>query len=73
MKLLDTDITQFKGLYRKHFGVELGTPEAYALLSLLVRQVQIVHQPITKQQLATYRAMKNEDENENENNDFRMA
>ena len=71
MKLLEADINKFQGLYRKHFGEELDRQMAYSLLSSLVRQVQIIYQPITKRQLEEYQTANNE--YENDNNDYPVA
>ena len=46
-----SDIKEFRTLYQKQFGIELGTFEARTKLELLVRQMELVYQPITKQQL----------------------
>ena len=46
-----SDIKEFRTLYQKKFGIELGTFEARTKLELLVRQMELVYQPITKQQL----------------------
>jgi hypothetical protein len=54
MKLLDSDTKKFKELYVKHFNIELDDIEARTKLSLLVRQMEIVYQPITEQQFADY-------------------
>ena len=50
-QLLDSDITKFKTLYKKHFDIELDDFEARDKLFKLVRMLEIVYQPITKQQL----------------------
>ena len=51
MQLLGSDIKKFKDLYREKFNIDLDDNEARRKLSLLVRQVEIVYQPITVQQL----------------------
>jgi|GEM_PF-1412043 len=51
MDILDTDIAKFKKLYKEKFDIELDNHEARHKLSLLVRQMEIVYQPITVQQL----------------------
>jgi len=51
MKLLATDIKKFKALYAQHFDQVLNDDEAREQLTLLVRQVEIVYQPITLAQL----------------------
>jgi len=51
MKILDSDIKKFKSLYLKYFNIELSDDEARKKLPLLVRQMEITYQPITKKQL----------------------
>ena len=50
MKIIDSDIKKFKALYLKHFDIKLSDAEARTKLPLLVRQMEIVYQPITKKQ-----------------------
>jgi hypothetical protein len=50
MKLLDSDIKQFQSLYVKYFDQVLNEDEARAKLTLLVRQIEIIYQPITQAQ-----------------------
>jgi hypothetical protein len=54
MKLLNSDIKQFQALYIKHFDQVLSDDEARAELALLVRQMEIVYQPITIAQFDKY-------------------
>ena len=54
MKLIDSDIKKFQSLYIKHFNQVLSNDEARAELSLLVRQMEIVYQPITMTQFDKY-------------------
>lgn len=49
--LTDADIAKFKKLYKVKFSIDLDDHEARHKLSLLVRQMEIVYQPITVQQL----------------------
>jgi len=51
MKILDSDTKNFKELYKKHFDIELSDIEARSKLALLVRQMEIVYQPISFDQL----------------------
>ena len=51
MQLLDSDVAEFQALYKAHFGKDIDHQTAYERLSKLVRQMEIVYQPITKQQL----------------------
>ena len=53
-QLTRNDIAEFKELYKKHFEIELDDNEARRKLSLLVRQVEIVYQPITTQQFRAF-------------------
>lgn len=46
-----SDVKEFRKVYQKKFGIELGAFEARTKLELLVRQMELVYQPITKQQL----------------------
>ena len=46
--LTEADVKKYQKLYRARFGVEIGRDEAYTELSLLVRQFQIIYQPITQ-------------------------
>ncbi len=54
MKLIDSDIKKFQTLYIKHFNQVLSKDEARSELSLLVRQMEIVYQPITITQFDKY-------------------
>lgn len=66
MKLFDTDITRFQALYKAHVGVELDHQAAREELAKLVRQVEIVYRPVTKEQTE---ALKRKDKE----NDSRMG
>lgn len=68
MKLLESDIKKFKGLYVKYFNIKLSDTEARTKLSLLVRQMEIVYQPITKKQLAELFERDEKTRNEEANN-----
>lgn len=59
MELLDSDIAEFKALYKAKTGIELDDHEARRQLSLLVRQMEIVYQPITKKQFEDFTARTN--------------
>lgn len=54
MHLTNSDISTFKKLYKEKFEIDLDDNEARHQLSLLVRQMEIVYQPITKQQLKEF-------------------
>ena len=45
------DVHEFQALYTKTFGVDLKPFDARTKLELLVRQMELVYQPITKKQL----------------------
>jgi methylphosphotriester-DNA--protein-cysteine methyltransferase len=45
------DIREFQRAYKKRFGIELDSFNARTKLELLVRQLELVYQPITKKQL----------------------
>ncbi len=45
------DIHEFQRAYSNRFGIELDNFEARTKLELLVRQLELVYQPITKKQL----------------------
>lgn len=49
--MTDADIAKFKKLYKEKFDIDLDDHEARHKLSLLVRQMELVYQPITVQQL----------------------
>ena len=51
MNILKSDVAAFKKLYKEKFDIDLDYQDAFKKLSLLVRQMEIVYQPITKQQL----------------------
>lgn len=44
------DITKFQAAYLRIFGIEIDDNQARRKLSMLVRQMQAIYQPITKQQ-----------------------
>lgn len=45
------DVREFQALYTKTFGIDLETFDARTKLELLVCQMELVYQPITKKQL----------------------
>jgi hypothetical protein len=61
MDFTTADIKKFKKLYKEHFNMRLTDKLARLKLAMLVRQLEIIYQPITKQQLSE---MNNEDGNE---------
>jgi len=68
MELTDTDIAKFQRIFRKLYGIELDRDNAYRLLARMVRQVELVYQPITQEQLDRYN-----DENGNVQNEQSRA
>ncbi len=52
--ITDADVDEFQGLYEKRFGVAIDRDEAYKKLTLLVRQIEIIYQPITASQYEAY-------------------
>lgn len=51
MHISEKDIAAFKKLYKEKFDTDLDDNDARHKLYLLVRQMEIVYQPITVQQL----------------------
>ena len=54
MNITDKDITEFQALYKARFGKDIDSTEARDKLSKLVRQMEIVYQPITKKRFKEY-------------------
>lgn len=50
MNISEAQLTSFKALYKKHFGEELSQEEALEKALKLVRMMQLVYKPITKEQ-----------------------
>ena len=61
MQLTKSDIAKFKKLYKEKFDIDLDDHEARHKLSLLVRQMELVYQPITKQQLEDFKEARKRD------------
>lgn len=70
MKLLESDIKKFRSIYKTKFGIDLDYRTARSQLSKLVRQLEIVYQPLRKEQIEKF--IENEDVKENDD-DNRMA
>ena len=51
MMLTEADIKKMQRLYKSKHGVSLSRDDAYSKLALLVRQVELIYQPITQKQL----------------------
>jgi hypothetical protein len=61
MDITDKDVSDYQKLYKSKFGKVIDKQAAWTKLSKLVRQMEIVYQPITQNQLeelATREAMK---------------
>lgn len=43
-------ITKFQELYKRHFGKELSTEEAYQSAAKLLRLVEIIYKPMTQEE-----------------------
>ena len=54
MKITDSDVRQFQALYHRYFKVSSSKDDVTARLTLLVRQLVIIYQPISKQQFDTH-------------------
>lgn len=50
MNISEAQLTNFKALYKKHFGEELSQEDAYEKALKLVRIMQLIYKPITKKQ-----------------------
>ncbi len=48
----DEQIKKFRTLYKNHFGEEISQAEAYRQGVKLVRLMELVYKPITKQEYA---------------------
>jgi hypothetical protein len=56
ISISDKDVQEFKDLYKKHFDIDLSDIDARQKCSLLVRQMQIIYRPITKEQVEALEA-----------------
>jgi hypothetical protein len=50
----EADIKRFQKLYRIRFGKPIGRNDAHRQLALLVKQMEIVYQPISAMQVTKY-------------------
>lgn len=57
MKITRNDTIEFAVLYQERFGVSLSKEQARSKLELLVKQLELVYQPITIEQLNTERQL----------------
>lgn len=62
----EKDVQKLQDLYKNTLGIDLDTETAYRKAHLLLRQMELVYQPITKQQ-----AGKLNNENEDNNGSLR--
>jgi len=46
--LTEADVKKYQKLHKARFGFDIDRDDAYTELSLLVRQMQIIYQPITQ-------------------------
>ena len=44
-------IKKFQALYKKHFGKEISTEDAYQSAAKLIRLVEIIYKPMTKREM----------------------
>ena len=51
MQLSELKIKQFQELYKNRFNVELSKQEALEKTEKLIRLIELIYKPITKQQL----------------------
>ena len=65
--LTEADVKKYQKLYKTRFGVELSRDDAHTELSLLVRQVQIIYQPITQADVNELEVKDKENDNVNAN------
>ena len=54
--LSDQQITKFQELYFSHFGIQLDKNEAYEKASKVLRLVELVYEPITKEKIRALKA-----------------
>jgi hypothetical protein len=50
MNILKSDVEEYQTLHKARFGDDISYEDAYHKLTLLVRQMEIIYQPITKAQ-----------------------
>lgn len=62
MNITDKDVAEYIALYKARFGKDIDYTEARSQLSKLVRQMEIVYQPITKEQFDEYSSKENTDD-----------
>jgi hypothetical protein len=52
--ITDEDVMEFQELYAAKFGIQIDKDDAYKKLTVLVRQMEIIYQPITTEQYDKY-------------------
>ncbi len=63
--LTEEDVKKYMTLYKARFGVDIDRDSAYTELSLLVRQFQIIYQPISQADVDELEAKDKEYDNVN--------
>jgi hypothetical protein len=53
--LSDKQIKKYQSLYKEHLGKEINKEEAYLQGMTLVRLIELVYKPITKEEYKTYK------------------
>ena len=53
------DIDEYRKVYKEKYGKDISNFEAREQLSKLVRMLEIVYQPITKEELKAFNSNKN--------------
>jgi hypothetical protein len=46
--IIDEDVMEFQELYAAKFGIQIDKDSAYKKLTVLVRQMEIIYQPIRR-------------------------
>ncbi|MGB4758488.1 MAG: hypothetical protein WBP26_00345 [Candidatus Saccharimonadales bacterium] len=64
----EKDVQKLQALYKNQLGIDLDYETAYRKAHLLLRQMELVYQPLTKQQ-----ATRLNNENEDKNGSLRAA
>lgn len=62
MALTEKDISEFKKLYKEHYGEELNDFVAYEAANRLVNMIKLVYKPIPKSDEELYNKLKKEHE-----------
>lgn len=51
LTISEDDVATFRSIYKKRFDTKLNEEQARKKLALIVRQMEMIYQPITSQQL----------------------